>query len=81
MEAKLLHAQSRAIALAALYVLESLLLELEARGILQEHNVQGLLNDAAKTLKAAGMEIDAGDRSVAGEIIETIRMQHERVSG
>lgn len=80
MEAKILHAKPGAVALAALYILESLLLELKARALLSENDVQGLLSDAAKTLRAAGCGPGELHALLASEIVDMIRLQHERVS-
>lgn len=80
MEAKIMHAKPGAIALAALYILESLLLELEARAFLSEDDVQGLLSDAAKTLRAASGDFEKTYALPASEIVDAILAQHERIS-
>ena len=54
MERKVAKAKPRAIALAALYICESILLELESEEILTTKDVRGLLRDAAKTLRQVG---------------------------
>ncbi len=80
METKLVHATPKAIALAAIYICESLLLELEARQILQAAEVQGLLKDAVKTLRAAEGMTGAEDYFAASDLVDFIREQHDRVS-
>lgn len=81
LESKILRARSKAVALAALYICESLLLELESQEILQRKDIEGLLKDAAKTLRAAaGERQDRPDHATAAEIIDLIRAQHELVS-
>lgn len=77
MEIKIMGAESRAVALAALYICESILLELEARDILEGRDVQGLLQDAMKTLAAAA-ETNGPDCLVASEIIRSLREGHKR---
>lgn len=80
LESKILRARSKAVALAALYICESLLLKLESQEILQRKDIEGLLKDAAKTLRAAAGENDQSDHATAAEIIDMIRAQHELVS-
>lgn len=78
MEDRITNNEPRAIALAALYICESLLLELEEKKIVTGKDVEGLLKDAAKTLRGAS---DAGsdrDSLAASQIVEAISEQLER---
>lgn len=80
METKLLHATPGAVALAALYILESLLLEFKERALLSENDVQGLLSDAAKTLRAASGVPDTLYAAAASDLIDIIQIRHETVT-
>lgn len=69
----LLASRPRGVALAALHVIESLLLELEASEILTAREIRGVLKDAATTLRNAAGEVDNRSCLVASEIVESMR--------
>lgn len=81
MERRLLKAKPKAVALAALYVCESILLELEAAEILTANDVRGLLKDASRSLRQAGaVEKKSKENwTKASEIVDTIREDFDRV--
>jgi len=65
---KLLATRPRAVALAALHVSESVLLELEASEVLSPAEIRGLLRDASLTLRNAADQADNRSCLVASEI-------------
>lgn len=75
---KVLKARPKAIALAALHITESLLLELEAAEILSQKEIRGLLKDALTTLQKASRQEGTRNCAVASEIVYTIREQYTR---
>jgi hypothetical protein len=77
MDRKIKDARSRPLALASIFICESLLLELASRKLVGASDVQGLLKDAAKALAANGT--DGEDFLKASELIEAIREQYERL--
>ena len=81
MENAIKGAEPRSIALAALYICESLLLELEESGKLTGAEIQNLLKDAVEALRETGKEGGGNDWTVAGEIVEAMRDNRERMSG
>jgi hypothetical protein len=71
LEENIKQASPRVLALAALFVCESLLLELKGRGRVEMNDLRGLMNDAARAL--SGVCGSAGeDFRLAGEIIEVL---------
>lgn len=78
MEARIMRAGPETIALAALYICESLLLELEEKKILPGKDIDGLLQDAAWTLRGADGDEDNRDGLAASEVIEAIGEQLQR---
>jgi hypothetical protein len=74
----LLGSRPRAIALAALHVSESLLLELEAYEVLSASEIRGLLKDAAITLRNAADQADNRSCLIAGETVESMRENFKR---
>lgn len=75
---KLLAARPKAVALAALHVSESVLLELEASHLLSAAEIRGLLKDASKTLRNAADHVDNRSCAVASEIVESMRENFKR---
>ncbi|OHV81913.1 hypothetical protein [Ensifer sp. LCM 4579] len=75
---KVLKAKPKAIALAALHITESLLLELEASELLSSKEIRGLLKDAMTTLQKAGRQEGMRNCTVAGDIVGSIREQYAR---
>lgn len=73
----LLGSRPKAIALAALHVSESLLLELEASEVLTAREVKGVLKDAATTLRNAADQ-DSRSCFVASEIVESMREKFKK---
>ncbi|MER9592618.1 hypothetical protein NKI94_28130 [Mesorhizobium australicum] len=69
---KLLATRPRAVALAALHVSESVLLELEASELLSARQIRGLLKDASKTLRNAG-QVDNRSSFIAAEIVDSMQ--------
>lgn len=80
MENAIRKAEPRSVALAALYICESLLLELEESGRISHSQLQNLLKDAVESLRENTTLGDGNEWIVASEIVETIRVNHERVS-
>lgn len=78
MEARIMRARPKAIALAALYICESLLLELEEKKIVPSNDIEGLLKDAARTLRGANEDGNNRDGLAASEMIEAISEQLRR---
>lgn len=79
METIIRNASSKAVALAALYISQSMLLELEASGKMTDKDVQGLLKDALRTLSQSSGFSRISDTEVASRIVEAIRGNHERL--
>ncbi|ODR89662.1 hypothetical protein A8M32_20360 [Sinorhizobium alkalisoli] len=75
---KVLKAKPKAIALAALHIMESLLLELEASELLSSKEIRGLLKDAMTTLQKAGRQEGMRNCTVASDIVGSIREQYAR---
>jgi len=75
---KLLATRPRAVALAALHVNESVLLELEASEVLSAAEIRGLLRDASLTLRNAADQADNRSCLVASEIVESMRENFKR---
>lgn len=75
---KVLKAKPKAIALAALHITESLLLELEAAELLSPREIRGLLKDAMTTLQKAGRQEGLRSCTVASEIVSSIRERYTR---
>jgi len=75
---KLLATRPRAVALAALHVSESVLLELESSEILSASEIRGLLKDASTTLRNAANKADSRSCLVASEIIDSMRENFRR---
>ncbi|QKC98594.1 hypothetical protein EB231_31090 [Mesorhizobium sp. NZP2298] len=75
---KLLATRPRAVALAALHVSESVLLELEASEVLSPSEIRGLLRDASLTLRNAADHADNRSCLVASEIVESMRESFKR---
>ncbi|RCS22661.1 hypothetical protein DUT91_17440 [Phyllobacterium salinisoli] len=65
-------ADARAAAIAALSICESLLLALEANGVLSRAEIDALLTDAETTLNQAGPE-STPDVTAAGNLVSRIR--------
>lgn len=80
MENAIQNAEPRAVALAALYICESLLLELEESGSISHRQLQNLLHDAVESLRENSTLGNGAEWIVASEIVEAIRVNHERVS-
>lgn len=76
---KVLKAKPKAIALAALHITESLLLELEASELLSSKEIRGLLKDAMATLQKAGRQEGIRNCAVASDIVGSIREQYARL--
>jgi hypothetical protein len=74
---QILNAKPRAIALAALYISESVLLELQASEILSSKDIRGLLRDAATTLRGAGAQGKKKTCRAASEIVDSISRLYE----
>lgn len=74
----ILASRPRAIALAALHISESLLLELEASEILTAREIRGVLKDAAATLRNATDQVDNRSSLVASDIVESMRENFKR---
>ena len=75
---KLLATRPRAVALAALHVSESVLLELEASELLSAAEIRGLLRDASTTLRNAADQVDNRSCLIASEIVESMRENFKR---
>ncbi|TIN30643.1 MAG: hypothetical protein E5Y31_06445 [Mesorhizobium sp.] len=75
---KLLAARPRAVALAALHVSESVLLELEASELLSAAEIRGLLKDASTTLRNAAEQVDNRSCLIASEIVDSMRENFKR---
>jgi len=75
---KLLATRPRAIALAALHVSESVLLELEASELLSAAEIRGLLKDASTTLRNAAGEVDNRSCLAASKIVDSMRENFKR---
>ncbi|MBP2234663.1 hypothetical protein J2Z31_001153 [Sinorhizobium kostiense] len=75
---KVLKAKPKAIALAALHITESLLLELEAAELLSAKEIRGLLKDAVTTLQKAGRQQGLRSCTSAAEIVNAIREHYAR---
>ncbi|MFB9983913.1 hypothetical protein [Mesorhizobium kowhaii] len=75
---KLLATRPRAVALAALHVSESVLLELEASELLSAAEIRGLLKDASTTLRNAAEQVDNRSCLIASEIVESMRENFKR---
>ena len=75
---KLLATRPRAVALAALHVSESVLLELEASQLLSAAEIRGLLRDASTTLRNAADQVDNRSCLIASEIVESMRENFKR---
>ncbi|MDG4880904.1 hypothetical protein [Mesorhizobium sp. WSM4884] len=75
---KLMATRPRAVALAALHVSESVLLELEASELLSAAEIRGLLRDASTTLRNAADEVDNRSCLVASKIVESMRENFKR---
>ncbi|MGX5851092.1 hypothetical protein ACWGTO_28920 [Mesorhizobium sp. PL10] len=75
---KLLATRPRAVALAALHVSESVLLELEASHLLSAAEIRGLLKDASTTLRNAADQVDNRSCAAASEIVESMRENFKR---
>ncbi|ASY66015.1 hypothetical protein SJ05684_b50330 (plasmid) [Sinorhizobium sojae CCBAU 05684] len=73
-----LKAKRKAIALAALHITESLLLELEASELLSPKEIRGLLKDAMTTLRKAGRQEGMRNCTVASDIVGSILEQYAR---
>src|SRR5690606_21365315 len=70
--------ENEPIALAAFYLCESLLLSLESSAVLSQEEIEGLLKDAAKTLREARGPAENPHSIAAAELIEHIRQDHAR---
>lgn len=77
MDRSIKDAESRPLALASLYICESLLLELRSRQVVDTMQIQGLLRDASSAL-AATVGADREDFVAASKLIEVIRERYER---
>jgi hypothetical protein len=75
---KLLATRPRAVALAALHVSESVLLELEASELLSAAQIRGLLKDASTTLRNAAVQVDNRSCLIASEIVDSMRENFKR---
>ncbi|AZN96424.1 hypothetical protein EJ066_03490 [Mesorhizobium sp. M9A.F.Ca.ET.002.03.1.2] len=75
---KLLATRPRAVALAALHVSESVLLELEASELLSSAEIRGLLKDASMTLRNAADQTDNRSCLIASEIVDSMRENFRR---
>ncbi|OBQ71277.1 hypothetical protein EB233_27765 [Mesorhizobium erdmanii] len=75
---KLLATRPRAVALAALHVSESVLLELEASELLSARQIRGLLKDASTTLRNAAGQVDNRSCFIASEIVDSMRENFTR---
>ncbi|MBZ9670658.1 hypothetical protein FJ970_10245 [Mesorhizobium sp. B2-1-8] len=75
---KLLATRPRAVALAALHVSESVLLELEASELLSARQIRGLLKDASRTLRNAAGQVDNRSSFIAAEIVESMQENFTR---
>lgn len=75
---KLLATRPRAVALAALHVSESVLLELEASELLSAAEIRGLLKDASTTLRNAAEQVDNRSCLIASEIVDSMRENFKR---
>lgn len=72
-----LNATPKAIALAALYIAESVLLELHSSQILSARDIQGLLNDALTALRYKEEKFGSKSYSMAREIVNCLFRQYE----
>lgn len=68
--------ETRSLSLAALYICQSLLLELEETGKVDHEGVQGLLKDAANVLRQAGVAAKKSHWMEASRIVEAMRLRH-----
>ncbi|MBZ9892205.1 hypothetical protein LB559_30180 [Mesorhizobium sp. BR1-1-3] len=75
---KLLATRPRAVALAALHVSESMLLEFEASELLSAAEIRGLLKDASMTLRNAAEQVDNRSCLIASEIVDSMRENFKR---
>jgi hypothetical protein len=73
----LLRANPRAIALAALYICESILVELHSSEVLSSKEIRGLLKDAATTLRGAQTQGKKKTCLAASEIVTSISRQYQ----
>lgn len=71
--------RTKSLALAALYIVQSMLLEFEEPGEITHEKIQGLLKDAAKTLRGEYGNDHEEDWLAASEIVEALRLHHERL--
>lgn len=72
--------ETRSLSLAALYICQSLLLELEETGKVDHEGVQGLLKDAAAALRQSGAAASQSQWREASRIVDAMRLRHDRLS-
>lgn len=72
--------ETRSLSLAALYICQSLLLELEETGRIDHDGVQGLLKDAANALRQSSAVAAKSQWMEAGRIVDAMRLRHDRLS-
>ncbi|WP_421926479.1 hypothetical protein [Neoaquamicrobium sediminum] len=72
--------ETRSLSLAALYICQSLLLELEETGKVDHEGVQGLLKDAAAALRQSGAAAKQSQWMEASRIVDAMRLRHDRLS-
>lgn len=72
--------ETRSLSLAALFICQSLLLELEETGKIDHEGVQGLLKDAANALRQNGVAATQSQWMEAGRIVDALRLRHDRLS-
>ncbi|MCT8999395.1 hypothetical protein [Chelativorans intermedius] len=76
-EPLILNAKPKAIALAALYISESLLLELHASQVLSTKDVEGLLTDALTALHNEEERFGKESCTMARKILHALFKQYE----
>jgi hypothetical protein len=72
--------ETRSLSLAALFICQSLLLELEETGKVDHEGVQGLLKDAANALRQNGVAASQSHWMEASRIVDAMRLRHDRLS-
>lgn len=72
--------ETRSLSLAALFICQSLLLELEETGKIDHEGVQGLLKDAASALRQNGAAVTQSQWMEASRIVDALRLRHDRLS-
>ncbi|TYR31626.1 hypothetical protein FY036_15285 [Mesorhizobium microcysteis] len=72
-------AGSKSLGLAALFICQSLLLELEEAGLVGHDNIQGLLKDAFNALRQDHGGARRAEWIEASEVVDAIRIRHDRL--